>query len=54
MFNKKCKFIKHCNCYNPNGLCDTNGAEGFYEWGRHAGCYRSLLNEGKESRYWKD
>lgn len=51
---KKCKHRKYCNIYKKDDhTCNETGGE-FYGAGRYAGCYRSLEEFGKESKYWKD
>jgi hypothetical protein len=53
IFSTKCKFTKHCNCYREGDeTCDkTKGW--YYGVGRGGGCYRSLKEKGKGSKYYK-
>lgn len=51
---KKCDHRKHCNIYKKDDYtCNEAGGQ-FYGDGRYAGCYRSLEEFGKESRYYKN
>jgi hypothetical protein len=54
IFSTKCKFTKHCNCYRVDDDTCNKERGWFYGIGRGGGCYRSLEESGKESKYYKE